>query len=287
MAVDKYEKYVGYKTEELNYKNEVVVDKVSGNEVEKRVKRTPEEIEEYKRQKNVEFDGMVATWERLGIKSCAWERAFDGKKFDKIYINLIKNRLNELSNNNQGLDIESNMVNAVNDVYKKYNIGPALKFYSVTDDGYTSTSRIFNGVRKSEIEKMFYKNISMEKAGMLARNRLSKATTLNEGVALLQELQKTHNSRSFFSKLFHPFKNAEENRLIREMKSNVMQKFNVSENKLNSKLKTQINTSNLKTANLYKINEFVDMYSHETSGKLYSQNVIDNDRSNAERRADD
>lgn len=285
---DRYEKYIGFDQNELRYKLDRVIDKYSGNEVEKLVKRTPEEIEEYKRQKEAEFDNIVETWNRLGINKCLSNKGFKEDKFSKIYLKLIDNRLKELSNTNQTEDIETNLIKSIEDVNKKYNLKPALNYFSVRDnDHYLSTNRIFKDIRKSEIEKMFYRRISLEGAERLARNRLSKAESLNEGIATIQELQKTHNNRSIFFKIFHPIKNANENRLIKEIKTEVMQKFNITNEKLESKLKKEVNVSNLKTANLYKVNGFVDYYSYEKSGKIYSQQKINNDREDVAKRAED
>lgn len=282
-----YEKYIGYDREELKYKKETVIDSVSGNEVEKLVERTPEELENYKMQKESEFDNITATWTRLGIKKCCKQKEFDEKKFSKIYLKLINERLNEISSGNQAGDIESDMLKSIEDVEQKYHIGSAFKYYDVKDNIYLTPLKIFKGASKSSLEKMFYSRISTEKADEIARNRLQNATSLKDGVALIQELQKTHNSRSFFFKVFHPFKNSNESRLIREMKNSVMQKFSVSAQRLERSLSQEVDKSSLKTTNSYKVDEFINYYCKEKSGKNYSQSEIDVDRQNVSRRADD
>lgn len=287
MAVNNYEKYVGYSYNELNYKKEIVIDDVTGNEVEKLIKRTPEEIEAYKQQKELEFKDMIATWERLGVKKCAWEREFDAKGFNKICLNLIENRFEELKNVNPQVDIESRMLNALEDVDKKYNLTVALNFYSVNSYGRLGLDKLFNGMSKSQMENMFYRNISIDTANELARDRLEKATTLKEGIAAVQEFQKTHDKRSIFFKIFHPFKNANENRFINEVKAELMQKFNISSTQLENKLRTEIDRSTLKSADLYKIDNFVKYYCAENAGRIYSQNKIDLDRQDVSRRAED
>lgn len=286
MHTNRYEKYVGYNKSELKYKKEMVKDEVSGNMVEKLVERTPEEVEAYIIQKESEFDKMVETWERLGIDKCALRKNFNDEKFANIILKLAKNRLEEIKNMNQNENVEQDLLNSFDDVDKKYNISSAFKYYNV-DNFYLTSYKLFKDAKKSDMEKMFYKNISTESAEMLARNRFEKATTINEGVALIQELQKTHDNRSFFFKVFHPFKNHAENVLIREMKENVMQKFNISNKKLERKLETEIDTSSLKSSELYKINDFVNTYCLEKSGKIYSQKAIDEDRQSVDERADD
>lgn len=286
MLSNRYERYVGFDQNELKYVKKMVVDEASGKEVEKLVKRTPQEVEEYKRQKEAEFDEMIATWERLGITKCVFQKTFDDKGFNKICLKLIKARLNELGNSNQTENIETDMLNSIGYVNKKYNINTALRYYGVEGKN-MDTSLIFKGLNRSAIEKMFYRNISTETAGVLATNRLSQATTLNEGLALIQELQRTHNNRSFFFKLFHPFKNAEENRLIRRVQAEVMQKFNISKARLDSKLRREVNKSTLATSNMYKLDSFANEYCHENSGKLYSQHQIDVDTKNVSERAED
>lgn len=287
MAVYQYEKYVGYDRHELKYKKEVTVDSVTGNERETYVERTPEEVEAYKQQKEAEFNRMKETWERLGIKKCAWEREFDSKKFQKIYLNLVDRRLREIAESDRAGDAEADMVNCVEDVYKKYDIGAAFKFYSVQDEDYASKRKVFHGLSRSKLEKMFYSKMTTETAGAMARNKLSAASEIEEGVAVIQELQKIHNSRSVFYKIFHPMKNSAENRLIKEMKTEVMHKFNVSKEQLDRDLKIKIDTSKLSTSGLYKIDDLVSSYCKENSGKLYSQRIIDADRQNVADRADD
>lgn len=286
MANYQYEKYVGYNQHELKYKKEITVDN-TGNQVEKYVERTPEEVLEYKQQKELEFNNIKTNWERLGIKKCAWERAFDQKGFRKIYLKLVDRRLSELSCNNPTGDIETGLLNSIKDVYEKYHIGAAFKFYSVKDEGYTSTSTLFNGLSKSKIEKMFYSKMTTQTAGALARNRLAKSSTIEEGLAAIQELQRTHNSRSIFYKIFHPIMNANENNLIKEIKSEVMHKFNISKERLDRCLKKEIDTSKLSTSNLYKLSYFVDMHCKEKAGRIYSQEVMDRDRKDVARRAED
>lgn len=287
MANYQYEKYIGYNQHELKYKKEITVDNATGNQVEKYVERTPEEVVEYKQQKELEFNDIKRTWERLGIKKCAWERAFDAKGFKNIYLKLVDRRLNELSSNNQVGDIETTLLNSVEDVYKQYHIGSALEFYGVKDEGHTSTSTLFKGLSKSKLEKMFYSKMTTETAGALARDRLSKSTTTEEGLAVIQELQRVHNSRSIFYKIFHPIMNANENNLINEIKSEVMHKFNISQERLDRRLKREVDTSKLNTSNLYKINYFIDMHCKEKAGHIYSQEVIDRDRQDVTRRAED
>lgn len=287
MKGSRYEKYVGFKQNELKYKKEMAIDEVSGNQVEKLVERTPEEIDAYITQKELEFDGMLATWNRLGIKKCATQKVFDEKNFNKIYLKLVDNRLKELSNSNPDGNIENKMLKSIDDVDKKYNLGVALRYFNVDYTYHQNPSKIFKGLNRTDIEKMFYKRITTEKADELARERLQKSTTKTEGVALIQELQKTHQNRSIFFKLFHPFKNSAENRLISEMKNLVMQKFNMQRNELDAKLTRNIDKSKLGTAKLYKVDEFVDNYCKENSGKIYSQNQINIDRQNVEQRAED
>lgn len=287
MPTNNYEKYIGYSYEELNYKKEMVRDSITGIDVERLVKRTPEEKKAYKSQKELEFNDIVATWERLGIKRCAWEREFDEKRFNKIYLKLIDNELEQISNANPRLDIENRMVNVIDNINNKYHISSALGFYSVKDNDYISPDKIFKGMSKNNIEDMFYQKISIETAEELARNRLSNSTTAKEGFALIQELQKTHNSRSIFFKIFHPFKNADERRLIGEMKNEVMQKFNISREDLNAGLRQEIDKLSLNTSSLYKVDDFVNSYCIEKSGKLYSQREIDMDEQTVDRRAED
>lgn len=286
MATYQYEKYVGYDRHELKYKKVVTIDNVTGNESEIYEERTLDEVIAYKQQKESEFNDMKATWERLGIKKCAWERVFDDKKFNKIYLNLIDGRLKELAESNQTGDIETNMLNSIDDVYKKYNIGAAFKYYSVKDPDYASPSKLFKGLSKSKIEKLFYSKMTTEAAGISARNKLAKSSTIEEGVAVIQQLKRIHDSRSIFYKIFHPVKNAAENNLIKEIKAEVMQKFNISAERLNDCLKVEIDVSKLQTANLYKIDDFVNTYCKENAGKLYSQRIIDEDRQDVADRAD-
>lgn len=287
MKGSRYDKYIGFNKDELKYKREMVIDEVSGNEVEKLVERTPEEVDAYITQKELEFDGILATWNRLGITKCATREVFDEKGFNKIYLKLVDNRLKELSNTNNAGNIEDKMLKSIDDVDKKYHLGVALRYFNIDYTYHQNPSRIFYGVNRADMEKMFYKRITTEKAEDLARERLQKATSKNEGVALIQELQKTHQNRSIFFKIFHPFKNSAENRLISEMKTQVMQKFNMQKNELDAKLRRNIDKSKLGTSNLYKVNDFVENYCKENSGKLYSQNQIDIDRQNVEQRAED
>lgn len=287
MAIYLYEKYIGYDRNELKYKKTVVTDSVTGNETVSYVERTPEEVEAYKQQKEAEFNDLKTTWERTGIKKCAWERAFDDKKFKKIYLKLVDNRLKELTENNRAENIEAAMVNSTDYVFEKYKIGAAFNFYSVKEQDYSITAKVLNGLSRSKLEKMFYSKITPEAAGALARERLSKSTTLEENVAAIQELQRTHNSRSVFYKIFHPVLNAGENNLIKQMKTETMQKFNISKERLDRRLAKKIDKSTLLSANLYKIGDLIDTYCKENSGKLHSQRVIDSDRQNVADRADD
>lgn len=286
MASNRYEKIIGYNKQELKYKKEMVVDSVSGKNEVKLVERTPEEIEEYKRQKEQEFDGILNTWENLGIRRCSTKDGFDEKRFGGIYRKLVNERLKELSNSHQTKDIESSLLQSIDDVDKKYHLEASLGYYLIKNDDYTSTNRLFKNLSKAELEKMFYQKISVEGASELARDRLSQSTTLNEGVAAIQELQKTHANRSFFFKIFHPFKNADENNLIREMKAEVKQKYGITDSALNRKLAREIDKSTLGTAELYKLDEFINNHCYEKSGKLYSEGVINADRQSVAERAD-
>lgn len=287
MARNMYERFVGYDKQELKYKKVMVKNEVTGLEEEKFVERTSQEVEEYKQQKENEFDNMVATWERLGIKKYATKKVFDEKNFFKLCKKLVQNRLNDLSNENQLQNVESAFANIIDDVDQKYHINVALNYYRKEVAGSFCPSKVFKNVTKSEMDKMFYRNISTNKASELATTRLQKATTIKEGVALIQELQRTHNSRSFFFKLFHPFKNAEENRAIKNMKTEVMQKFSISKTDLENKLSKKVDVTKLKTASLYKINEFINNNCYENSGEVYSQKQIDLDRTNVSLRADE
>lgn len=277
MASNRYEKYIGYDQNELKYKKEMVVDEGSGNAQEKRVKRTDREIEEYKAQKELEFDAIERNWVRLGLDKCSLRENFAEKKFNSICLKLVSNRLNELANANQTENIEENLLKSIEDVDNKYHISKALNYYNVKDKTHILVGNVFKNMNKKDLEKIFYKRLSVETAGALARSRFSASTTLKEALASIQELQKTHNNRSFIFKLFHRLKNAEENRNIREMKDAVMKKFNISKIVLENKLRVEIDKSTLKTLNLYKLDEFINRNCYEKSGKLYSQKVIDDD----------
>lgn len=277
MASNRYEKYIGYDQDELKYKKEMVEDEVSGNVQEKRVKRTDREIEEYKAQKELEFDAIERNWIRLGLDKCSLRENFAEKKFNSICLKLVSNRLNELANANQTESIEENLLKSIEDVNNKYHTSSALNYYNVKDKTHILVGNVFKNMNKKDLEKIFYKRLSVEVAGTLAKNRFSASTTLKEALASIQELQKTHNNRSFIFKLFHPIKNAEENRNIREMKDEVMRKFNVSKIVLENKLRVEIDKSTLKTFNLYKLDEFINENCYEKSGKLYSQKIIDDD----------
>lgn len=282
---DRYEKFIGFDQVELKFKKERGINKLSGNEEEILVKRTPEEIEAYKQRKEQEFDGIVETWRRLGIEKCALRKEFDQKKFNKIYLKLVADRLDEISELNNSGDVETNILNSLKDVDKKYKIGSALRYYSVKEDGQLDPYKIFKGKSRADIEKLFYRKMSMQTASNLARNRLTNAKTLKEGIATLQELQKTHDSRSIFFKIFHPFKNAEENRIIREMKTEVMNKFKISKQELDNKLGRKIDKLSLKNGQ-YKLDDFIRTYCKEDSGKLYSQRKIDGDSQDVAERAE-
>lgn len=287
MAVYRYEKYVGYNKKELKYKKQTVVDEVSGKETVKLVERTPAEVEEYKAQKELEFDAMEANWQRLKIRNLVTSKGFDQEKFNKMYLKLIDNRLSEIVQENNSEDLETRMVNSIQDVDDKYNLRVAFEFYGIKEDGQFDTSKIFKGLKRANIENMFYRKISVEKAEEMARNRMSSANTLSEGVSAIQELLRTHNSRSIFFKIFHPFKNAQENRLIRELKDTAIQKFNISHNKLENRLNKRIDKTGIKGANPYKLDDFVSKYCLEEAGKLYSQKIIDEDRQDVAERAED
>lgn len=200
---------------------------------------------------------------------------FDRKKFNKIVTGLVQDRLEEIYNQtrkNQEVDmqIEDKLAQAINDVNEKYNISGAIRQFSLdaneSADFDLSPAQLFAEKTEKQLNKMFYRNMPAREACELARTRIERAKFkydcvadesgyskkaiqreqaehIRGAISAYSDLEKIHNTRSTFFKLFHYPTFSGEKHNLDFFKRSIMQNFNINEKQFDATLKDINSTS--------------------------------------------
>lgn len=105
----------------------------------------------------------------------------------------------------KGLGIDENLINRTVDTARK---GFQARF-------------VPENITRDKLEDIYRKKLSTEKACSLARQRFESAK-FKDQIGAIKELQKTHETRSFFWKLRHPIYNSMEKSLISELNTKMV-----------------------------------------------------------------
>lgn len=192
---------------------------------------------------------------------------FDRKKFNKIVTGLLQDRLDEIYNQTRknpevDMQIEDKLAQAIKDIDAKYNISGAIRQYSVNPNASTdidlSPTMLFAEKSETELNKMFYRNIPAREACELARTRIESAKFKYDGAAIgnnkktmqqeqagyirgairaYSDLEKIHNNRSTFFKLFHYPTFSGEKHNLDFFKRSIMEQFNINDKQFDATLK--------------------------------------------------
>lgn len=235
---------------------------------------------------------------------------FDRKKFNKIVTGLLKDRLDEIYNQTRknpqaDMQIEDKLAQAIQDIDQKYNISGAIRQYSVNPEASTdldlSPTMLFAEKSEQELNKMFYRNIPAREACELARTRIESAKSKYDGVAqefsnnpeamqreqagyirgairAYSDLEKIHNNRSIFFRLFNYSKFSGEKHNLDFFKRNIMEQFNINNRQFDATLK-DINKSPISSemAEQFKITGMIkqSIQNNPNKAREYAEQQID------------
>lgn len=178
------------------------------------------------------------------LKNFGFHKIFDSqgkidlKKYKEAYANLIKTLYKTEIESPRDRSYQEMFVAALENARKLQATYLGFAVEKFNDDREVVDNTFLGGVNYEDLKAIYRREIPVEtaiadaRAGMQKADKLASMQVSPTRFAALMELNKIHNLRGFWWKVFHPIQNYRENKAISEMKNAIVAGHRGDENEI-------------------------------------------------------